>query len=465
MTTEEKLQELNMLFTRGVGEFVDPDNSFRKKIEAKIKGENNKDIIIKFGVDPTRPDIHLGHAVVFRKLRKLQDLGCKAIFLVGDYTSQIGDPTGKNKVRPELEQKEIEANMKTYLDQVGKILSTTPETFSWIRNSDWFTSVTDIQTTPGLKVNLTGNGMTGVFEGNSFIGKAILFNKTRMQETHLHHKEIHSLSFSYILRTLRKITHSRLIERDMFQNRIKNGEELYMHEMLYPVLQGLDSHILAKIYGSCDLEIGGSDQHFNMLMGRHVMKIYNQEEQAVISFQLLEGIDGKEKMSKSLDNYIAITDSPTDMYGKIMSIPDTLIIRYFELCTFIPSEIIEKKKGLLFSSEANPRDMKMELAKQIVAIYHGEGEAQKAEESFVHTFQKKEIPENIEEIIIPRETKFVDIVVEKGVVESKGNARRLIEQGAITHLETGTKIIDADHIVSSGTYKIGKKEFIKFTVK
>ena len=177
MTTEEKLQELNMLFTRGVGEFVDPDNSFRKKIEAKIKGENNKDIIIKFGVDPTRPDIHLGHAVVFRKLRKLQDLGCKAIFLVGDYTSQIGDPTGKNKVRPELEQKEIEANMKTYLDQVGKILSTTPETFSWIRNSDWFTSVTDIQTTPGLKVNLTGNGMTGVFEGNSFIGKAILFNK------------------------------------------------------------------------------------------------------------------------------------------------------------------------------------------------------------------------------------------------------------------------------------------------
>ncbi len=463
MTEEQKLKELEELFTRGVGEFVDPDNTFRKKLEAKIKGEYDKDIVIKFGVDPTRPDIHLGHAVVFRKLRKLQDLGCKAIFLVGDYTSQIGDPTGKSKVRPEIEQKEIEANMKTYLDQVGKILSTDPAVFSWIRNSDWFTSITDIQTTPGFKVNLKGNGMMGWFEGNSFIGKALLFNKTRMQETHLHRKEIHSVSFSHVLRTLRKITHGRLVERDMFQARIKNGEELYMHEMMYPVLQGLDSHILAKIYGSCDLEIGGSDQHFNMLMGRHVMKIYGQEEQSVISFDLLEGLDGKEKMSKSLDNYIAITDAPSDMYGKVMSIPDSLIVRYFELCTFEPQELLNEKREELSSGKNNPKDMKMELAKQIVSIYHGEQSSLRAEDEFVETFQKGGIPEEIKEIFVGINAPLIDIFTEHNLLPSKTEFRRRFDAGAIKNAETGE--VSPQEISEDIVIKYGKKDFIRIIVK
>ncbi|MFT5359830.1 MAG: tyrosyl-tRNA synthetase [Candidatus Paceibacteria bacterium] len=462
MTEEQKLKELDSLFSRGVAEFIDPNGGFRKKLEEKIKGNYKKDIIIKFGVDPTQPDIHLGHAVVLRKLRKLQELGCKVIFLVGDYTTQIGDPTGKSKVRPELEQKEIEANMKTYLDQVVNILLSDPRVFSWIRNSDWFTSVTDIQTKPGMKVNWRDGKMFGVFEGNSFIGKAILFNQTRMQETHLHNKTIHSVSLSHILRTLRKITHGRLIERDMFQDRINSNEELYMHEMMYPVLQGLDSHILAKIYGSCDLEVGGSDQHFNMLMGRHVMRVHDQEEQAVLSFGLLEGLDGKEKMSKSLDNYIGISDEPYNMYGKTMSIPDSLITKYFKLCTFTPEEEISKISKEL-ETNGDPRDIKMNLARQIVEIYHGKEEAEKAEEGWVKTFSQGGVPEDVQDISVEAGEKLIDIFSENNLLPSKTEFRRRFEAGAIKNTETGEVV--PEEISESIVVKYGKKDFVKLNLK
>jgi tyrosyl-tRNA synthetase len=447
-------KKIDDLLSRGVGEFIDPEGIFRKKLETEPEK-----IVIKFGVDPNRPDIHLGHAVVLHKLRQFQDLGAKIIFLIGDYTASIGDPTGKTKTRLEIEQKEIEKNMQTYLKQVGIILKQDPKLFSWVRNSDWFTSVTDLKAAPGMKVNLSrGSNMVGVFDGESLLGKALLYEETRMQKTHLKHTQIHSVSLSYLLNTLRRLSHNRLLERDMFQDRLNKGEELFMHEVLYPVLQGLDSHLLAKIYGSCDLEVGGTDQHFNMLMGRQVMNIHKQEPQAVISFKLLEGTDGKEKMSKSLDNYIGITDEPNNMYGKVMSIPDTSILHYFELCTFTTLNEIEKIKKDLESSVTNPRDIKMSLARQIVEIYHGPTKAEEAEKNFIKTFSKGELPETIEEM---EGGKPLEVVVTSGAASSTSAARRLFEEGAVTDMTEGKKVTARDELKSGHIYKIGKHKFIK----
>src|SRR3989344_3353304 len=297
-------KDVEEVLSRSVSTFVDPQGAFKDKLLKKINGQYKKDIVIKLGVDPSRPDIHFGHAVVLRKLRQFQDMGCKVVFLVGDFTARIGDPSGKSKIRPEIEQAEVDHNAKTYIEQVGKILRTEPSIFSWIRNSDWFTNITDLNLPDNYKVDMdvTVKGKTTKIEitPNSFVGKAVVFEQTRMQVRDLH-----------------------LIDRDMFQERIKSGGELYMHEMMYPILQGIDSFVLSQIYGSCDLEIGGNDQTFNMLMGRDIMKANKTEEQAVLSLEILPGLDGKEKMSKSLNNYITITDSPSEMFGKIMSIPDS----------------------------------------------------------------------------------------------------------------------------------------------
>jgi tyrosyl-tRNA synthetase len=408
--------KLDELFSRGVGEFIDPEGNFRKKLET-----NPEKIVVKFGVDPTRPDLHLGHAVVLRKLRQLQDMGCKIVFLIGDYTAQIGDPTGKSKVRPEIDQREVEGNMKTYLEQVVKILNLDKNVFSWIRNSDWFTAITDLEFLQGERVKI--NPFFSV-DANSLVGKARKFQDTRMQVKNLNVKDISVITLRSFLWTLKHITHSRLIARDLFQDRIKNKEELYLHEMMYPVLQGIDSFILKRIYGSCDMEVGGTDQHFNMLMGRDIMEMNGQTSQAVLSFKLLEGTDGKEKMSKSLDNYIGITDEPNDMYGKVMSIPDSSIGNYFELCTFTPMSEVEEIKKKIKAGTVNPKDTKMNLAKQIVAIYHGESKAGKAEENFVNTFQKKEIPEEMTEIDREEGKTLMDILVKTRILSSKSEFRR-----------------------------------------
>lgn len=453
--------QVEELFSRGVASFIDPGSEFRKKVEAKIRGEYPGDIIIKLGIDPTRPDIHLGHAVILRKLRALQDAGCKVVFLIGDYTALIGDPTGKSKVRPEINQKEIEQNMQTYLEQVGKILSLEPLVFSWIRNSDWFVDITDISAVEGSLVeiqNVSGENKVTV-DGNSFIGKAQIFEDTRMQKTHLGKAQTRTVSFTRVLGTLRQITHARLIERDMFQDRITGGGELYMHEMLYPVLQGIDSSVLSDIYGSCDLEIGGTDQTFNMLMGRDVMKMHKQTEQSVLSMDILEGLDGKEKMSKSLNNYIGITDEPNDMYGKIMSLPDTLITRYFTLATYTPLSEIQALEEGLNSKTLHPRDTKMRLAREIVAIYHGDTASLGAEQAFVETFAKGKIPEDVQEVSL--EGTMIDILLTAGVAESRTEARRLIEQGAVTLLDTDTKITDIVAPAQVGTYRVGKHRFFK----
>lgn len=461
------MSEKEILKSRLIAELFDPDGLFAEKLAKKVKGEYKNDIIIKFGVDPTRPDIHLGHAIVFRFLRKMQDLGCKVVFLVGDFTARIGDPTGKSKVRPEIDQEEIENNMRTYLEQVGKILRTDENVFSWIRNSDWFIAVEDI--IPGLQDKVTlsvkkaGLNFNAEIPTNSFVGKAILYMNTRMQSKVLNKEEIRSITMRGLLWTLRHITHQKLISRDMFQDRIKSGEELFMHEMLYPVLQGIDSYILSQIYGSCDLEIGGTDQTFNMLIGRDVMKINGVDPQAVISCKLLKGTDGKDKMSKSMDNYISITEPASEIFGKIMSIPDSLIEEYFYLCT----ELEDSKVGEILSSlnsNINPRDIKLELARQIVSMYHGENSAVSAKEAFLNVFSKKEFPEDALVVKASKEDKIGDVLVHNKIVESKSEFRRFVDSGAISEYPD-KKIKDTNEVVGqSRKLRIGKKTFVVIEV-
>lgn len=451
--SKEKIDEI---FTRGVGEFIDPSGFFRRKLE-----NNPEKIIIKFGVDPTRPDLHLGHAVVLRKLRQLQDLGCKVVFLVGDITAQIGDPTGKSKIRPEVGLQEIQKNMQTYLDQVGKILNIDQAVFSWTTNSDWFVSINDI-VAPKRSIDLFNDYSKKTY-GNEILPENDIFNKSlHWVETRRQKNIVKNYTFITLLAILRHISHGRLIERDMFQDRIGKGEAIFMNEMLYPVIQGIDSDAIYDIYGSCDLEVGGTDQHFNMLVGREVLEMNKKEPQAVLSFKLLEGTDGKEKMSKSLDNYIGVTDEPNDMYGKVMSIPDSSIGNYFELCTFTSmKEVQEISKGLS-DNTLHPKDLKMNLARQIVSIYHGEKEAQKAEENFINIFQKKEIPEELLEFTLKDGENLMEALVSQKIFSSKGEFRRLIEEGAVSDLEKNTKITDANFIPQDGMkIKIGKRKFIK----
>ncbi len=471
MNLGQKISEIEELFTQGVEGFIDPEAKFKEKLLKKAKGEYEKDVIIKLGADPTKPDIHLGHAVVLRKLRKFQDLGCKVVFLVGDYTAQIGDPTGKSKVRPEIEQKEVEANMKTYVEQVGKILLTDKESFSWIRNSDWFTAITDLELLKGDKVKMSiekeGKKTDIDFDANSFVGKAVVFEKTRMQPTVAGFKgAISVITLKSLLWTLKHITHSRLIERDMFQERIKNEKELFMHEMMYPVLQGIDSYVISEIYGGCDLEIGGTDQTFNMLMGRDIMKINKKESQSVMSLKLLEGTDGKEKMSKSLDNYIAITDEPNDMYGKIMSLPDKSIVNYFNLCTYAPQDEIKKIESEMKKGKMNPKDAKTRLAKEIVVIYHGEGKAEQAEQNFIETFKKGGLPNDLEEVIVPKGVGLSKILLDNKVVKSNTEWRTLVSDGAVSNAETAEKINSFDFSVNNDfIVKVGKRRFLKIVVE
>lgn len=463
-------KEVEEIISRGVGDFTDPEGVFKERLIKKIQGTYTKDIIIKFGVDPSHPDIHLGHAVILRKLRQFQDMGCKVVFLVGDFTARIGDPTGKSKARPEIEQAEVDHNSKTYIEQVGKILRTEPEVFSWIRNSDWFTNITDLNLPDNYKIDLdvVVEGKTNKVKiaPNSFIGKAIVFEQTRMQVRDLGLKDhISVITLLNVLWALKHITHSRLINRDMFQERIKGGKELYMHEMLYPVLQGIDSFVLSQIYGSCDLEIGGSDQTFNMLVGRDIMKANKTEPQAVLSLELLPGLDGKKKMSKSLDNFISIAEAPSEIFGKVMSIPDEAISVYFKLATYTPLAEISKVEKRLKDAKHNPKETKMRLAHEIVAVHHGEKAAMEAEKDFSETFSKKGVPKEIETLEVAPETKLSDILIARGIVKSKTEWRRLVKEGAVNDLETGQKIISQDKTISQDiTLKIGKHRFLRLKI-
>jgi len=373
--------------------------------DLKQKLESGKQLTVKAGFDPTAPDLHLGHTVLINKLRHFQDLGHKVIFLIGDFTGQIGDPSGKNKTRPTLTKEEVAENAKSYKDQVFKILK---KDLTEVRfNSEWCKDL----------------GAEGL------IDLASRYNVARM------------------------------LERDDFNKRYTSNQSIAVHEFLYPLVQGYDSVAL-----EADVECGGTDQKFNLLVGRELQRSFDQEPQVVLTVPILEGLDGVNKMSKSLNNFVGVDEEPNEMFGKIMSISDTLMWRWFELLSFLPEDEI---KELQASVEAgmNPRDAKFKLAIEILDRFHGEGEGEKCKDAFLKRFQKGAIPEDIEEVNYSLEGEsmpLVNLLKETGMVASTSEASRLIKQGGIKI--DSKKVEDPKMLILAGTeqvYQVGKRKFLK----
>lgn len=351
---------------------VIPENELKEKIAKSIL--KREPLKIKLGLDPSAPDVHLGHTVVLNKLKQFQENGHIIQLIIGDFTGKIGDPTGKSTARKQLTDEEVKRNAQTYFEQFSKVLD--------------------------------------------------------MEKVELHYnsKWLSKLNFEDIIHLSSKITVARLMERNDFTNRITKGIPIYLHEFFYPLMQGYDSVVIES-----DIEIGGTDQHFNLLMGRQLQEQYGKEKQVVFMLPLLEGLDGVEKMSKSKNNYIGIDDEPNQMFGKTMSIPDNLIIKYFDLVTNLP---LEEKKAIrngLLDGSLHPRDAKIYLSKTIVAMYHGNKAASKAEENFNAVFQKGEIPEDIPVVKWTGESEvsIVHLLVDLGMQKSKSEARRMIQNGGI----------------------------------
>lgn len=347
---------------------------------------------IKFGIDPTMPDLHLGHSVPLRKLRQFQDLGHNAILIIGDATAMVGDPSGRSETRKMLSSSDVKKNMKNYLKQAGKILDI--KKTEVVYNSKW----------------LNNNSMITILE----LSKA---------------------------GTVQQILH-----RSDFKKRIENDQDISLLETLYPLLQGYDS-VMVK----ADLEIGGTDQKFNLLTGRRVQRYFKMAEQDILTLPLLEGLDGIKKMSKSYGNYIALDEVPVDMFGKTMSLPDSLITKYFELCTNLQQIEIPKTE--------NPKDAKMKLAFEIVKIYHGEKKAKEAQENFINTFQKGKIPDDVEEV--EGEGLLAPILLKIKMFNSNSEIRRLFDAGAIIDMTDNKKLTSSDVVTKEHVYKIGKHRFIK----
>jgi tyrosyl-tRNA synthetase len=397
------LNEQIDIIKRGASEII-PEEELVRKIEKSI--QQKKPLKIKLGCDPSRPDLHLGHSVVLRKLRQFQDLGHQAILIVGDFTGMIGDPSGRSKTRPALTIEETRKNGQTYFDQATRILSKDNVRIAY--NSEWLAK----------------------------------------------------MNFSDVIKLASKYTVARMLERDDFTLRYKAGEPISVHEFLYPLAQAMDSVAI-----EADVELGGTDQKFNLLVGRDVQREYGKEPQVILTMPILPGTDGLEKMSKSLDNYIGISDSPKEMYGRTLSIPDKLIVDYFLLATDIKlQELTEIGEGLS-SQTANPRDAKRKLARTIVAMYHSQEAAVAAEEEFDRIFVKKDIPDEVEEFRLAPGSKggnIVTLLAETKLATSKGDARRLIEQGGVSL--DGTRISDAAielAITQPAILKVGKRRFLR----
>jgi tyrosyl-tRNA synthetase len=390
-------ENLNLI-KRGIDELIS-----EKELLAKLKSK--KPLIVKAGFDPTAPDLHLGHTVLINKLRHFQQLGHQIIFLIGDFTGMIGDPSGKNKTRPALDESEIKENAKSYTKQVFKILD--PKLTDVRFNSEW----------------------------NSKLGA----------------EGIIKLASQYNL--------ARMLERDDFNKRYKSNQTIALHEFLYPLIQANDSIAL-----KADIELGGTDQKFNLLVGRELQRSYGQEPQVVITVPILEGLDGKNKMSKSLDNYVGIDEAPNDMFGKIMSISDELMWRWFDLLSFKSTDEIEALKSDQVNGK-NPRDIKVELAKELIARFHDDQSANLAEANFINQFQKKNIPDDIEELsfsLSESSIPLTNLLKDSGMTISTSEAVRMIKQGAVKIDEE--KITDTKHIISAGTssiYQVGKRKFKK----
>ncbi len=396
--TDEKA--VDRLLSLGVAEVIVRDDLKRKLM-------SGKQLRIKLGIDPTGFDLHLGHMVVVHKLREFQELGHQIILLFGNFTGQIGDPTGKNETRGMRTQQELEKNAEHYVRQVSHILDVDKIEVRW--NADWLAP----------------------------------------------------LNFSDVVLLSSQFTVAQMLERDMFQERIKNNQPISMHEFMYPLMQGYDSVAL-----KADVELGGTDQTFNLLAGRTLQKAYGQEPQNILTVPILIGTDGSMKMGKSTGNYIAVDDSPEDIFGKVMSIPDELILNYFELAARASAEECAACKKRLESGE-NPRDLKMELGRKIVTLYRGEEAAQKAEEHFKTVFQKKEIPDDIEEVKLKeKDWNIVDLISELKLAASKSDARRLVEAGAVK--VNGEKVEEIEEAIELSEEKtllqVGKRKFVYILV-
>ncbi|SHH46650.1 tyrosyl-tRNA synthetase [Clostridium collagenovorans DSM 3089] len=400
----KNIDEQIRIIMKGVDELIGLEDLKEKLIKAE---KDNTQLIVKLGLDPSAPDIHLGHTVVLRKIKQLQDLGHRAVIIIGDFTGMIGDPTGKSKARKALSKEQVLENARTYEKQIFKVLDRDKTEVRF--NSEWLSE---------LKL-----------------------------------EEVISLAST--------MTVARMLEREDFKKRYEGNMPISIHEFFYPLMQGYDS---VKI--KADIELGGTDQRFNVLMGRMLQKEFGQDSQATIFMPLLEGTDGVDKMSKSLGNYIGIDEPAEVMYEKSMTIPDELIIKYFELVTDIHPDDLDLIKENLAQDKVNPRDIKMQLAREIVTLYHGKEEALKAEERFITVFQKGNIPEDILTVESSKEAlDIAGILVENELVKSKSDARRLASQGGIK--VNDKKIIDLAHIEEAEELivQVGKKKFIKVVLK
>ena len=394
-------ENLNLI-KRGIDELISEE-----ELLAKLKSK--KQLVVKAGFDPTAPDLHLGHTVLINKLRHFQQLGHQIIFLIGDFTGMIGDPSGKNKTRPALDEKEIKENAKSYEKQVFKILD--PKLTHVRFNSEWSNKL----------------GAEGIIK----------------------------LASQYNL--------ARMLERDDFSKRYKSNQTIALHEFLYPLIQANDSIAL-----KADIELGGTDQKFNLLVGRELQRAFGQEPQVVITVPILEGLDGKNKMSKSLDNYVGVDEAPNEMFGKIMSISDELMWRWFDLLSFKTTDEIKELKADQTNGR-NPRDIKIELAKELISRFHDEESANLAEINFINQFQKKNIPDDIEEVSLvlsEGSIPLANLLKDCEMTSSTSEAIRMIKQGAVRIDEK--KIIDTKYKISSGTsavYQVGKRKFKKITLQ
>ena len=398
------IEETYKIMTKGAA-----DHTSEEEIKEKLKkvDKENRPLRIKLGLDPSAPDIHLGHAVVLRKIRQLQDLGHEAIIIIGDFTGMIGDPTGKSKTRKPLSKEQVLENAQTYQDQIFKIINKNQTTVKY--NSEW----------------------------------------------------LNALNFKDVIELASKCTVARMLERDDFSNRYKNQQSISLHEFFYPLMQAYDSVAI-----KADVELGGTDQTFNVNMGRNIQRDYNQDPQITLFMPLLEGTDGVEKMSKSLGNYIGIDDDATTMYTKVMKIPDNMIIKYYELCTDLHPDKIDVIKERLENDE-NPRDIKMELALEITRLYHSEEDALKAEENFKTLFQKQQATEDTIELEFDSTSENItsavlDSILSSGEYKSKAEIKRLLQQGAMKI--NGERVDSFENILNIKDdiiLQIGKGKFYK----
>jgi len=386
-------------------EIIPEEDLEKKLIKSKKTG---KPLIVKLGCDPSRPDLHIGHSIVLQKLRDFQDLGHKVVLIIGDFTGMIGDPSGRNKTRPTLTLEKTRINGKSYYEQATKILS--KKNLEIRYNSEW----------------------------------------------------LDAMRFSDVIKLASHYTLARILERDDFEKRFKKDEPISIHELLYPLSQAMDSVAI-----NSDVELGGTDQKFNLLVGRDIQTAYGMEPQVIITNELLEGTDGSEKMSKSLNNAICFNDTPRDIFGKTMSIPDNLIYKYFKLCTPISDNELKKIKLELEDKKTNPRNLKVTLGFELVKKYYDEQSALNARNEFETIFVKKEIPDNIPEFILKRKgMKLVNLMKESGLSDSTSGAHRLIGQGAVSI--DGERVTNKDLVINTDTdfiLKVGKRKFLKVIVK